>query len=735
MKKKSSSKSAFFNFRVLFLLCLAGTLLVLAAFAARPGGSARPQRPSQGQNSGLPQASLASNNNPSPPSPGSLGRQRESNTSFNLMEMPGPNGENVTTDKSDYMPGETVVISGSSWTPNQAVALHIDDSNNVSRFDASVMADAGGNISNSDFVVQSQDVGLAFTLTAKQGAVTAWTQFTDVVGAGTAPNGDPGGFEIDGNLRASASPSPITDWSDTTSGSGVGGLLFETGVPKNGPPVTYRVQDPANCGNACDDAFSPTSGKLNDDPNTKWFWETGAANNKMDMNNVYVHISTDANNDRWITASTDRYKTTGDAYVDFELLQNTLTRNIQTGCTKPPCGNFTSAGPDGGRTVGDLLVTAQYGNGGSLATILIYRWQAVSGGFAYVEYTSSIPAGKAFVATTSVDGVAVPYGAFGGTTYVKNQFVEMSLDLTALIKAIVDPCAGIEIKTVMVKTKESTSDTATLVDMVAPIQTAFSAGFVADAAATNPDCSTGLGTVTGTFDGGIAPYQCKLDNGSFGSCTSPVTYNNVGSGSHTVTVKDSSPGGDCQKTSAAVTITIPTAISASETTTPASCNGGNDGSVTVTVSGGSPPYSVTVNSVTHTGVTGSTTFTGLASGTYPASITDAHSCPGSTPGVPVGQADALVVSNTHGTIACHGGATSVTISATGGTAPYTGTGSFTQGVGSHTYTVTDANSCTSSTTVTLTEPDALSASESHDPILCFGGTTTVSITAAGGTPP
>src|SRR5207244_4111333 len=72
---------------------------------------------------------------------------------------------------------------------------------------------------------------------------------------------------------------------------------------------------------------------------------------------------------------------------------------------------------------------------------------------------------------------------------------------------------------------------------------------------------------------------------------------------------------------------------------------------------------------------------------------------------------------------------------TGGTAPYTGTGSFTQGVGSHTYTVTDANSCTSSTTVTLTEPDALSASESHDPILCFGGTTTVSITAAGGTPP
>src|SRR5438094_4037096 len=40
MKKKSSSKSAFFNFRVLLWFCLAGAVLVLAAFGARPGGSA-----------------------------------------------------------------------------------------------------------------------------------------------------------------------------------------------------------------------------------------------------------------------------------------------------------------------------------------------------------------------------------------------------------------------------------------------------------------------------------------------------------------------------------------------------------------------------------------------------------------------------------------------------------------------------------------------------------------------
>ncbi|PYL60090.1 MAG: hypothetical protein DMF24_11185, partial [Verrucomicrobia bacterium] len=62
------------------------------------------------------------------------------------------------------------------------------------------------------------------------------------------------------------------------------------------------------------------------------------------------------------------------------------------------------------------------------------------------------------------------------------------------------------------------------------------------------------------------------------------------------------------------------AITASETTTPASCFGGSNGSVTVTVSGGTAPYDVTVDGVTHSVATsgGTTTFTGLASGTYPA---------------------------------------------------------------------------------------------------------------------
>ena len=132
MKKKSSSKSAFFNFRVLLFLCVAGALLVLAAFGARPGGSARPQPSAQDQNGGLAQPG---NNNVSPPASGLVPRERASSSSFTLMEGPGPNGETVTTDKSDYEPGETVVISGTGWTANEAVALNIDDSNGVDRLE------------------------------------------------------------------------------------------------------------------------------------------------------------------------------------------------------------------------------------------------------------------------------------------------------------------------------------------------------------------------------------------------------------------------------------------------------------------------------------------------------------------------------------------------------------------------------------------------------------------------
>src|SRR5205823_8740660 len=81
-----------------------------------------------------------------------------------------------------------------------------------------------------------------------------------------------------------------------------------------------------------------------------------------------------------------------------------------------------------------------------------------------------------------------------------------------------------------------------------------------------------------------------------------------------------------------------------------------------------------------------------------------------------------------------GGSTTVTVSATGGTTPYSGTGSFSRGPGTWSFTVTDARGCSSVTWATITQPDVHTAPSVEDPIIkCNGETTTVTVSATGGT--
>jgi hypothetical protein len=53
---------------------------------------------------------------------------------------------------------------------------------------------------------------------------------------------------------------------------------------------------------------------------------------------------------------------------------------------------------------------------------------------------------------------------------------------------------------------------------------------------------------------------------------------------------------------------------------------------------------------------------------------------------------------------CNGGPATVTVTATGGTGPYTGTGVLSATLGEHTYIVTDANGCTGSATINIEPP-------------------------------
>ena len=150
------------------------------------------------------------------------------------------------------------------------------------------------------------------------------------------------------------------------------------------------------------------------------------------------------------------------------------------------------------------------------------------------------------------------------------------------------------------------------------------------------------------------------------------------------------------------------------------CNGGSS-TVTVTATGGTAPY------------TGTGTFTRTA-GTYTFTVTDANGLTGSC-SVTITQPTVLTASNTAGTITTVGGSANIVVTASGGTAPYTGTGTFSRTAGTYTFTVTDANGCTATTTRTLTNPSPVVVTCSSTPILCNGGTSTITVSASGGTGP
>ena len=86
----------------------------------------------------------------------------------------------VTTDKADYMPGETVTISGAGWQPNEPVTLVLQESP-LTHGDRTwvVMADGSGRIVDDGFQPEEHDLGVRFILTATGSVSTAQMTFTD----------------------------------------------------------------------------------------------------------------------------------------------------------------------------------------------------------------------------------------------------------------------------------------------------------------------------------------------------------------------------------------------------------------------------------------------------------------------------------------------------------------------------------------------------------------------------
>jgi PKD repeat protein len=257
----------------------------------------------------------------------------------------------------------------------------------------------------------------------------------------------------------------------------------------------------------------------------------------------------------------------------------------------------------------------------------------------------------------------------------------------------------------------------------------------ATAAATNITCSGGTtGSATTSVSGGTAPYTYSWN-------TSPVqlaaTATGLAIGTYTVNVTDAN---NCT-TSATTTVSGPAPLSNSTSTSNITCFGYNNGSATITTSGGKAPYTYSWN--TNPAQTG-TTATGLSAGKYVASVVDASGC-SATAVVSIVSPAALSASIRTTNVTCNGlkDGTAL-IAVTGGTPPYiyslntapaVNSGSFSNlAPGAYSAVVTDAKTCSTSTVAaTLTEPSAVMASIAANGPSTFCQGSKIILTAGGGT--
>jgi hypothetical protein len=187
----------------------------------------------------------------------------------------------------------------------------------------------------------------------------------------------------------------------------------------------------------------------------------------------------------------------------------------------------------------------------------------------------------------------------------------------------------------------------------------------------------------------------------------------------------------CFTNSDTITIFQPSDINISQEIGFVSCSGGNDGLISVEVSGGFPSYSYNWT-IAGTPIVGTTNLTGLSSGVYNLIITDANDCHKNFD-IEVQEPSALIVGSVVEDVSCNGendGSASISIS--GGVDPYMinwqGVDSTSLAAGIYEVIITDANNCIETLDVEVNQPTSVVASFNVNQI-------PFTASASGGTPP
>ncbi len=261
---------------------------------------------------------------------------------------------------------------------------------------------------------------------------------------------------------------------------------------------------------------------------------------------------------------------------------------------------------------------------------------------------------------------------------------------------------------------------------------------------TDVNCFNQLtGSITvNNASGGVAPYTYSWKKNGTAYTGTSQTLTNLGFGNYEVTATDAN---GCQGT-LIITILQPSAglTLGDSSKTDVSCFGASTGSITagiVTNAVGTVTYSWKNSTNAEVGTTAAVS--DLPAGTYTLTVTD--SCSSQSNSVIILQpTSVLSCSITQNKAVSSNGLSNgeATVTPIGGNGGYTylwDNNETTQIAtaliaGSHSVTVTDSKGCTTTCTVTITEPNVLSCSISQDsPVKCFGESTgKATVTALGG---
>lgn len=257
----------------------------------------------------------------------------------------------------------------------------------------------------------------------------------------------------------------------------------------------------------------------------------------------------------------------------------------------------------------------------------------------------------------------------------------------------------------------------------------------------NVNCyGTNSGSINIAVTGGKAPYTYLWTNGA-----TSQNISSLSAGTYSVTITDANVSPSCTYTTS-FTVTQPaTALNSSAIVNPVSCAGGADGSIDVTVWGGTTPYSYSWSNSQL-----SQDISSLTSGTYTLTVNDAKGCSLSGTSYNVDQPAPLsgVISSTD--VTCFGTSTgSATFNVTGGTLPYSYSWQNTEmlfssntailsGIPANNYSVTatDSKGCTTNGNVVVVQPSLLTATATSTNVLCYGNSTGyIDLAVNGGTAP